>query len=136
MAARGKLIERNWRQSDESPATIDDISVFAIPILPYKEEYANWKKNRNTASSHRQHQRVKNGPASSRPEEQTNLSVVGRATDLASSEMEVEAAEEAVVTVNEVSLAIKDEDESGDDSKQNGEAEVDDDDEDEEQPQK
>ena len=25
------------------PATIDDISVFVIPILSYKEEYAAWK---------------------------------------------------------------------------------------------
>ena len=36
MAARGKLVERNWKHSDDSPATIDDISVFVIPILSYK----------------------------------------------------------------------------------------------------
>ena len=36
MAARGKLVERNWKHNDDSPATIDDISVFVIPILPYK----------------------------------------------------------------------------------------------------
>ena len=43
MAARGKLKERNWKRSNGSPATIDDISVFVIPILPYKEEYLNLK---------------------------------------------------------------------------------------------
>ena len=36
MAARGKLVERNWKHNDDSPATIDDISVFVMPILPYK----------------------------------------------------------------------------------------------------
>ena len=43
MAARGKLDERNWKTGDDNPATIDDISVFVIPILPYKYEYAEWK---------------------------------------------------------------------------------------------
>lgn len=65
MSARGKLIERNWRRTEKNsntttpfdsttegntsdgtttfPATIDDISVFVIPILPYKEEYQKWK---------------------------------------------------------------------------------------------
>jgi hypothetical protein len=39
MSARGKLKERNWKRANGTPATIDDISVFVIPILPYKEEY-------------------------------------------------------------------------------------------------
>ena len=39
MAARGKLKERNWRRGNGDPATIDDITVFVIPILPYKHEY-------------------------------------------------------------------------------------------------
>jgi len=38
MAARGKLKERNWRRNNGGPATIDDISVFVIPLLPYKQE--------------------------------------------------------------------------------------------------
>jgi len=38
MAARGKMKERNWRRSTGGPATIDDISVFVIPVLPYKQE--------------------------------------------------------------------------------------------------
>lgn len=38
MAARGKLKERNWRRNSGGPATIDDISVFVIPLLPYKLE--------------------------------------------------------------------------------------------------
>ena len=69
MAARGKLVERNWRrsvpvengQTDHTeigngstenlqnqlvPATIDDISVFVIPILAYKEEYLAWKTSK------------------------------------------------------------------------------------------
>ena len=67
MAARGKLVDRNWRrtvpvengssdqvdgdkimtevpQTQQVPATIDDISVFVIPILAYKEEYLGWKE--------------------------------------------------------------------------------------------
>ena len=73
MAARGKLVDRNWKrrvpvengqsnqndstnssehpQTHQVPATIDDISVFAIPILAYKEEYMQWKENRFRASS-------------------------------------------------------------------------------------
>lgn len=43
MAARGKMMERNWKQSDNDPATIDDISAFAIPLLAFKEEYKEWK---------------------------------------------------------------------------------------------
>ena len=69
MAARGKLVDRNWKrkvpvengnshnkdstnssaeqpQTQQVPATIDDISVFVIPILAYKEEYMQWKENR------------------------------------------------------------------------------------------
>ena len=68
MAARGKLVDRNWRrtvpvvdngdrqavadgidvtpQTQQVPATIDDISVFVIPILAYKEEYLSWKKEK------------------------------------------------------------------------------------------
>ena len=48
MAARGKLVERNWKHNDDSPATIDDISVFVIPILPYKTGKKNAKHYRKT----------------------------------------------------------------------------------------
>jgi len=41
MAARGKMKDRNWKRSQGGPATIDDISVFVIPILPYKQEMAS-----------------------------------------------------------------------------------------------
>ena len=43
MGSRGKLKERNWRTSDDKHATIDDISVFVVPILPYQEEHRAWK---------------------------------------------------------------------------------------------
>jgi len=43
MSARGKMKERNWKRSNGTAATIDDISVFVIPILPYKEEYNKLK---------------------------------------------------------------------------------------------
>ena len=41
MAARGKFKEKNWRRSSGDPATIDDITVIVIPILPYKNEICN-----------------------------------------------------------------------------------------------
>ena len=41
MAARGKFKEKNWRRSNGDPATIDDITVIVIPILPYKNEICN-----------------------------------------------------------------------------------------------
>lgn len=43
MSSRGKLNERSWRTSDNKSATIDDISVFVIPLAAYKEEYLGWK---------------------------------------------------------------------------------------------
>ncbi|KAG7161714.1 phosphatase 1H-like [Homarus americanus] len=42
MASRGKLRERNWRTSDDKHATIDDISVFVIPLKSYQEAYQEW----------------------------------------------------------------------------------------------
>jgi hypothetical protein len=44
MHSRGKLYEKNWKTADGKPATIDDISVFVIPLTPYKEEYLKWKQ--------------------------------------------------------------------------------------------
>ncbi|CAL8118760.1 unnamed protein product [Orchesella dallaii] len=35
MYARGKFQDRNWKMNDGSAATIDDISVFVIPLGPY-----------------------------------------------------------------------------------------------------
>lgn len=43
MGSRGKLRERNWRTSDDKHATIDDISVFVVPLRPYQEEHRAWK---------------------------------------------------------------------------------------------
>ncbi|XP_064473634.1 protein phosphatase 1H-like [Ornithodoros turicata] len=43
MNARGKLKERNWRTAENKAATIDDISVFVIPLKSYKEEYEELK---------------------------------------------------------------------------------------------
>lgn len=44
MSSRGKLNERSWRTSDDKAATIDDISVFVIPLVGYKEDYMRWKQ--------------------------------------------------------------------------------------------
>ncbi|XP_059488514.1 protein phosphatase 1H [Neocloeon triangulifer] len=44
MSSRGKLTERNWRTSEGKSATIDDISVFVIPVVDYKREHAAWLK--------------------------------------------------------------------------------------------
>ena len=49
MAARGKLKERLWRLSDGQMATIDDISVFVVPLLPYREEHLLWKVSGGTS---------------------------------------------------------------------------------------
>ena len=45
MAARGKFKERSWKRSNGDPATIDDITVIVIPILPYKQEVCNPTEN-------------------------------------------------------------------------------------------
>lgn len=52
MCSRGKLNERSWRTADGKSATIDDISVFVIPLAAYKEEYLRWKQEMES-----QHQR-------------------------------------------------------------------------------
>ncbi|EEC17961.1 protein phosphatase 2C zeta, putative, partial [Ixodes scapularis] len=39
MHSRGKLKERNWRTADNRAATIDDISVFVIPLKSYQDEH-------------------------------------------------------------------------------------------------
>lgn len=48
MHSRGKSRERGrgWKTVDNKTATIDDISVFVIPLKPYKEEYVKWKSSR------------------------------------------------------------------------------------------
>lgn len=117
MAARGKLVERNWKHNDDSPATIDDISVFVIPIQPYKTEYAEWKAGKRpipaSSSGHSSHKTF-NG-SDSIGEKHLNLEETGKqignmiADDDPENEMEVDPAEE--VTVSEVNLAIKDDDE-------------------------
>lgn len=48
--ARGKSKHnngKNWKTSDDRQATIDDISVFVIPLKPYRDEYKEWKRTRN-----------------------------------------------------------------------------------------
>ena len=109
MAARGKLVERNWKHSDDSPATIDDISVFAIPILPYKAEYAEWKVSKKSSQVTTNH--------SNGLEETGNVMLANAITE----EMDIDPAEE--VTVSDVSLTIKD-DEEEDDSVVNDEEET------------
>ncbi|XP_022671280.1 protein phosphatase 1H-like [Varroa jacobsoni] len=39
MQSRGKISGSNWRTSDNRPATVDDISVFVIPLRDYKREF-------------------------------------------------------------------------------------------------
>jgi len=51
MSSRGKLNERSWRTSDNKSATIDDISVFVIPLIFYKEEWKMWKQKQVPASA-------------------------------------------------------------------------------------
>lgn len=42
MNSRGKLKEKSWKTGGDKPATIDDITVFVIPLLGYKEDYTQW----------------------------------------------------------------------------------------------
>jgi hypothetical protein len=44
MHSRGKLFEKKWKTADGKAATVDDISVFVIPLAPYKEEYMEWNQ--------------------------------------------------------------------------------------------
>lgn len=50
MCSRGKLNERSWRTADSKSATIDDISVFVIPLAAYKEEHLRWKQEMESQS--------------------------------------------------------------------------------------
>ena len=53
MAARGKQRDKGkgWRTSDNKVATIDDISVFVIPLKAYQDEYSKWKEARILVSN-------------------------------------------------------------------------------------
>ena len=55
MASRGKQREKGkgWRTVDNKVATIDDISVFVIPLKPYKEEYNKWREARSIVNTSR-----------------------------------------------------------------------------------
>jgi protein phosphatase 1H len=48
MSSRGKLREKGkgWKTADGRVATIDDISVFVIPLKGYQGEYRKWKEAR------------------------------------------------------------------------------------------
>jgi protein phosphatase 1H len=46
MFARGKSKEnngRNWKTAEDRPATVDDISVFVIPLKGYQDAHLQWK---------------------------------------------------------------------------------------------
>jgi len=43
MHSRGKPEGHNWQTSDGAPGTIDDISVFVIPLTAYKKDWEAWK---------------------------------------------------------------------------------------------
>lgn len=43
MHSRGKPEGHHWQTSDGAPGTIDDISVFVIPLAAYKKEWEAWK---------------------------------------------------------------------------------------------
>lgn len=49
MTSRGKSREKGkgWKTSDNKIATIDDISVFVIPLKPYQQEFQKWKEARS-----------------------------------------------------------------------------------------
>ena len=51
MHSRGKPEGHNWQTSGGAPGTIDDISVFVIPLAAYKKEWEAWK-NRNEELRH------------------------------------------------------------------------------------
>ncbi|KAI1278713.1 Protein phosphatase 1H [Halotydeus destructor] len=53
MASRGKCKERGkgWKTSENRVATIDDISVFVIPLKPYQQEFKKWKEARTLVNS-------------------------------------------------------------------------------------
>jgi len=114
MAARGKLVERNWKHNDDSPATIDDISVFVIPIQAYKTEYAEWRAGRrNAATSSSTSSHVVNGVKTTQKHLEETGKQIGNLISDDDTEMEVDPAEE--VTVSEVNLSIKDDDDDDED---------------------
>merc|ERR1712223_805876 len=126
MAARGKLDERNWKTSengqDLSPATIDDISVFCIPILPFKIEYSEWKTHAKptctTSSQSHATTAILNGKSSNQDLEEIGKTVAEADLDDPDDDMDVDPAEE--VTVSDVSLTIKEDDEDDDDDDDEG----------------
>lgn len=65
MHSRGKLKERSWRTVDNRAATIDDISVFVIPLRGYQEEHRAWM-----AAMHQQPEQQPQPQAQAQPQPQ------------------------------------------------------------------
>ena len=101
MAARGKFKEKNWRRSNGDPATIDDITVIVIPILPYENGICNPVLIDENGD---------NGPES--PEEEVELEVHFDNADKAHGKVEEaldnnsEVSEEAMEDVTKVTTEI------------------------------
>lgn len=55
MNSRGKYQDRSWRTSDNKAATIDDISVFVIPLKGYKEDFLQWQRQVETTLNSANH---------------------------------------------------------------------------------
>lgn len=49
MTSRGKSRDKGkgWKTADNKIATIDDISVFVIPLKPYQQEFKKWREARD-----------------------------------------------------------------------------------------
>lgn len=54
-SARGSLNEHSWQLKDGKPASGDDISVFVIPLMPYKQEYNEFIKKHFKDNSNELH---------------------------------------------------------------------------------
>lgn len=48
MQAKGKIHHETWKLADGRAGTVDDVSVFVIPLLPYQKEYISWKDNQES----------------------------------------------------------------------------------------
>ena len=70
--ARLLIRKKSWRRSNGDPATIDDITVVVIPILPYKHEVCNTGEVVEDAE-------VTNGEAPESPEEELEVTFEDKA---------------------------------------------------------
>lgn len=74
MHSRGKPEGHSWQTSGGAPGTIDDISVFVIPLAAYKKDWESWKRVNDELRQKKNVKATSSGPSARAVETASDLS--------------------------------------------------------------